>query len=117
MQKINKQIRKYSNVSINSQDDIEKKIFNMMIVSLGVLALVYVFLISNIVFSIVERNSLNVKNSLLSSEVGELELEYLSVSQKIDLNFAYQNGFKETKTEFTPLFTSNNSRFAINENR
>ena len=48
-------------------------------------------------FNIVERKALEGRALTLSNEVGNLELEYLSVSQKVDLNLAYSLGFKETK--------------------
>ena len=52
------------------------------------------------VFNIVERKALEGRALTLSNEVGNLELEYLSVSQKVDLNLAYSLGFKETKKTF-----------------
>jgi hypothetical protein len=118
MQKINKKIKQYSQSAVmDIQDDLGKNIFHTMMGVLVFFAICYIVLIANIVFSVVERNSFNAKNSILSSEVGELELEYLAMSKNIDLNFAYANGFKETKTEFASSLDSNNSKFARNEVR
>ena len=75
----------------------QKRILNFMLWTLGVLILGYVLLLGNMVFNIVERKALEGRALTLSNEVGNLELEYLSVSQKVDLNLAYSLGFKETK--------------------
>jgi hypothetical protein len=122
MQKINKNIKKYkknfsSMALVSSQMSLEEKVFKFLVGSLVFLAIVYVMLIANIVFSIVERNAFNSKNMLLASDVRELEIEYLSIAKNIDLDFAYENGFKESKTEFASAVSSNNSKFAINEIR
>ena len=85
------------NVSIIDNGNLQKRILNFMLWTLGVLILGYVLLLGNMVFNIVERKALEGRALTLSNEVGNLELEYLSVSQKVDLNLAYSLGFKETK--------------------
>jgi len=89
-----------SNVNIINNYDMQKRIFNMMLWSLGILAFVYVLILGNMVFNIVERRVLEADARNLSSEIGELELQYLSASDKIDLALAESLGFKEVKTKF-----------------
>lgn len=71
---------------------------NIIFWSFGTLALLYVLLLGNMVRNIVERRSLETGMRALSSEVGNLELAYLSASNSVDLNFSHSLGFKETKT-------------------
>ena len=89
-----------NNVNIIDNGNLQKRILSIMLSVLGVLALFYFFLLANMIFNIIERKSLEGRALALSNEVGNLELEYLSVSQKVDLNLAYSLGFKETKTTF-----------------
>jgi len=89
-----------NNVNIIDSGNLQKRIFNIMLWTLGALVLIYVFLLGNMVFNIVERKALETYALTLSNEVGELELKYLSESQKIDLNLAYSLGFKDTKAAF-----------------
>ena len=89
-----------SNVNIIDNGNLQKRIFNSMLYTLGILALCYVFFLGSMVFNIVERKMLESQALTLSNEVSNLELEYFSVSQKVDLNMAYSLGFKETKAKF-----------------
>ncbi len=89
-----------NNVDIIVDNDLQYKIFHMMLVSFGVLALCYVFILGNMVFNIVERKVMEKEALSLSNEVGALELSYLSLSNKVDLNLSYSLGFKEVKPKF-----------------
>ena len=79
------------------------------------IALFYVFLLGNTVFNIIERKSLEKYSLTLSGEVRNLELEYFSISQKVDLNLAYSLGFKEIKTKFATRKTLGSINIAKNE--
>ena len=94
--KFNTYIRGVSVINNN----IEKLAFNIIIGSFGALALLYVLFLGNMVMNIVERRSFEAETSLLSSEVSNLELTYLSMSSKVDLALSYSLGFKETKANF-----------------
>ena len=85
------------NVIINN---IEKLAFNLIIGSFGALTILYVFFLGNMVMNIVERRGLETDMRLLSSEVRNLELSYLSLSNHLDLPLSYSLGFKETKASF-----------------
>ena len=72
-----------NNVNIIDNGNLQRRVLNTMILTLGVLALFYVFFLGNMVFNIVERKTLERHALTLSNEVGNLELEYFSVSQKL----------------------------------
>ena len=81
-------------------NDIEKLALRFILWSFATLALIYVFLLGNMVFNIVERKSLEISARTLSSEVRELELTYLSLSNGVDLELSQTLGFKEVKANF-----------------
>ncbi len=81
-------------------DNIEKIMLRAVLFAFGLLAIWYTLLIGNIVFNIAERKTIETKVRALTSEVGDLELEYLAISNGIDLNFSYAMGFKEINAKF-----------------
>ncbi len=81
----------------------------------GALAIWYVLLLSNMVFNIVERRALETKVRTLSSEVGDLELAYLSASNNVNLEFSHSIGFKEVKAKFTTRKSLGSINLAENE--
>lgn len=50
--------------------------------------------------NIIARKSFDMNSRALSSEVNDLELKYLAISNSVDLPFAHSLGFKEVKTTF-----------------
>ena len=104
-----------ANVHIIDNGNLQQRILKIMLWVLGILALFYVFLLASMVFNIVERKALEGHALTLSNDVGNLELEYLSVSQKVDLNLAYSLGFKEIKTTFATRKTVGSINIAKNE--
>jgi hypothetical protein len=65
-----------------------------------VLALLYFLFLGNMVKNIIERRSLEANANMLSNQVRDLELTYLSMSNNIDLPLSYSMGFQETKIVF-----------------
>jgi hypothetical protein len=104
-----------NNVNIIDNGNLQKRILSIMLWTLSILALFYVFLLGNMVFNIIERKALEAHALTLSNDVGSLELEYLSVSQKVDLNLAYSLGFKEIKTTFATRKALGSISIAKNE--
>jgi len=104
-----------NNVNIIDNGNLQKRILNTMFLVLGILAFFYVYFLGNMVFNIVERKALNTYAYTLSNNVGNLELKYLSMSQKVDLNLAYSLGFKETKTKFATRKTLGSIKISKNE--
>ena len=81
-------------------NNIEKFFLNLILWSFGALVLLYLLFLGNMVKNIIERRSLEAETRVLSSEVANLELEYLSMTNGVDLAFSYSMGFKETKAKF-----------------
>ncbi len=88
-----------SNINVLS-NNLERFTLHAILWSFGALAVWYVLLLGNMVFNIVERRALESEARTLSSEVGEMELVYLSLSNDIDLAMSHSFGFKETKAKF-----------------
>lgn len=87
-------------VNIVDNSDLNKKLLNMVLFSFGAIAVFYVLILGNMVFNIVERKSLEADARNLSNEVRDLELSYLSMSDKVDLELSKSLGFKEVKAKF-----------------
>ncbi len=87
-------------VSIVNNSNLKRRVLNIMLWSLGALGLCYVLLLGNMVFSIVARRSFEADARVLSNQVGDLELVYLSMSGKVDPALAVSMGFRETKIKF-----------------
>ncbi len=117
MKKAGKKLKSYAtnNVNIIDSGNLSRRILVSMLWALGLLGLIYVLILGNMVFNIVERKALENKVSSLSNDVGNLELEYLSESKKVDLNLAYSMGFKEVKAKFATRRTLGSLSIAKNE--
>lgn len=101
MKAINSKLNMYvKNVSVIN-NNIERLILSVLIWSFGALALLYILFLGNMVKNIIERRSLEASAHILSSEVRDLELTYLSMSNNIDLALSHSMGFQETKATFT----------------
>ncbi len=87
-------------IEIRESESLRKRIFHIMIMSFGALGLCYAIILGNMVMNIVERRSLEKEAVSLSNEVADMELAYLSLSNKIDLDLSYSLGFKEVKPNF-----------------
>lgn len=92
--KLNMYVKSVSVINNN----IERLILNIIFWSFGALVLFYLLFLGNMVKNIIERRSLEVSVRNLSSEVGNLELTYLSMSNNLDP--ASSIGFKEVKATF-----------------
>ena len=86
-----------TNINVANNENLKKRILHIMLWCLGVLAFCYVFLLGNMVFNIVGRRVSEIEARSLLNEVGSLESQYFSISNKVDLSLAESMGFKETK--------------------
>lgn len=94
-------IKRYSsNVDVIDNNNLKARILHYMFLSLGALAFCYFLILLSMVWNIVERKSLESDAHLISNTVGELEVEYLEESNKIDLDLAYSLGYKNVKQEY-----------------
>jgi hypothetical protein len=88
------------NVHIVDNGNLSERLLNIILFSLGALGLFYTLVLGNMVFNIVERRTLEADARNLSNEVRDLELSYLSVSEKVDLELSHSLGFSEVKATF-----------------
>jgi VIT1/CCC1 family predicted Fe2+/Mn2+ transporter len=101
MKKVAIKIKRYTNnVGIVNNNNLGKKILNVLLYALGTLACAYVLILGNMIFNTVARQSLSAQTKVLSNEVGDLEFKYLSLANGIDLTLSSQMGFRETKASF-----------------
>ncbi len=122
MQEVKSKIKNYAgNVAIVHDGNLKGKLLQIMLWSLGALAVFYVIILGNMVWNIIERKSLESQARTLTNEVAELELSYLSLSSDVDLNLSYNLGFKEiTDKQFAlrkvpGVAEAKSVRFAFNE--
>lgn len=116
MRQASLKLKSYSkSASIADNSDLNRRIFRVMFWLIIALAFCYVLLVGNTVFNIVERKALEVSAHSMSNEIGELELQYLSVSNKVDLALAESLGFKETKAKFATRKALGSIEFLKNE--
>ncbi|GEM_PF-557683 len=104
-------------VSIVDNSNLYGRVFHFILVSFGALAFLYVFLLGNMVLNIVERRSLEADVRSLSSEVRNLEVTYLSLSNNIDLPLSHSLGFQETKATFATRKSLGLKTSSVLENR
>lgn len=86
--------------NIINNNDIQKRIFHSMIYTIIFLAVCYVLLLGSMVWNIVARKNIELQATTLGTQVSSLELQYLDLSGKVDLNMAYAMGFKEINKSF-----------------
>ena len=110
-------MKKYTqNINIINNNNLQRRVAFVMFWAFGLLALCYVMFLGNTIFNIVERKTLEIGALDLSNEVGNLELQYLSMSNNIDLAMANSMGFGETKIKNYETRTSLGSiKFNSNE--
>lgn len=72
--------------------------------------MVYIYLINGTVMNVVERNSAELSIADISSDISELESNYLNLENSIDVALANSLGFKEIKSD--SVYVSVNSSVA-----
>jgi hypothetical protein len=108
--------RGMQNINImNNNLDMPRAVLRAMLSTLGLLGLTYALLLGFMVWNIVERKNLEKESQALSSEVGELELEYLAVSGSIDIELSRKMGFTEAPQSFAPRRSLGRAEMSRNE--
>lgn len=98
MKTVSLKINTYTrNVNIVNNNNLQRRILNVILTAFGFLAVCYVVFLGIMVSNVLERKNLESNARILSNEVGEMEVKYLFVSNKIDLNLAKSVGFLEIK--------------------
>jgi cell division protein FtsL len=75
--------------------DLEKKLFFAVLGLTLVLSAVYGIYVRQAIVNVVERESIEKSISLKNSELADLETRYISLKNNIDLDIAYEKGFKD----------------------
>lgn len=88
--------REFTN-NIANDGALRRRIFNVLISSIGVLSLCYVYLIGTITFNVVARRALESNMNEINSKVGELELQSIDLANRIDVAYGKEHGFTEAK--------------------
>ena len=89
------------NVNVtNNNVETGQMILNTMLLVLFGLGFLYVLILGNMVFDVVQRKTMEKEALALSNEVSDLELSYLSLSGSVDLALSSTMGFKEIKATF-----------------
>ncbi len=105
-----------NNVDIlNNNIEIRKNILGFMLYSFAGLAFLYVLILGNMVFNIVERKALEKEALTLENQVGHLELSYLSLSKSVDISLSSSMGFKEAKANYATRKSLGSIKLARNE--
>lgn len=79
---------------------LRQRITKWLIVLFVLLFATYAYIMGNITFNTAARNALSMEHSLLASQVGEMEVEYLRLADTITLGSAKARGFQESKNVF-----------------
>ena len=104
-----------SNINVVNNNDLNKKIFNFISVSFGISFVFYILLVGTTFFNIAERKVLEKEAHVLASQVGDLELSYLSLYNKMDVSLSYTMGYQEVKPSFATRVPLGAIKFAKNE--
>jgi len=89
----------------------QKIMLRVLISTLIVLSVTYVYLIGSITFNVLARKSLEATSKDLTNKVGSLELTYLASTNKIDRTYATELGFVDAKNSI--FATRANTEVAI----
>lgn len=81
------------NMGIMTNVPAAKRLLQIMSISFVLLVVLYVFILGTTVSNIIERRAHESRARTLFSEVGELELKFLSLSGKIDPDYGKSLGF------------------------
>jgi len=93
--------RNIQNVNItNNNVAMGQFVFHVMLSSFVLLAVLYFFILGTMVFNIVQRKNLEKTALTLSSQVSNLELSYLSVSNSVDVALSSSMGFKSIPVNY-----------------
>lgn len=101
MRQLSLKLKSYGGaISIVDNNNLERRVFYILVSFFGALGFLYVVILGNMTFDIIERKSSEAEARTLANEVLQLELTYLDISSKVDMALAESMGFKEAKTNF-----------------
>lgn len=82
---------------ISENINTQKVLFRVLLGTVIVLSVTYIYLIGSITFNIVARKSLENTIATMTSQVNKLDLTYLNKVNEIDKTYALANGFVEVR--------------------
>jgi ABC-type Na+ efflux pump permease subunit len=78
-----------------SFEDVREKLFWFLSVGVVVLFVLYVYIVSKTILNVVDRKTAEQSIKDVNSSISELESQYISLGQDINLAYAESQGFKE----------------------
>jgi hypothetical protein len=96
-----------------TESSLGRNIFKIVFCAFVVLCALYAYIIGNITFNVVARNTFTQEKSAISSRIGELEVEYLTLSGSITMDVAKASGFEEASQVFYVKNSTGVSRSAL----
>lgn len=99
----------------NNNIEVNRVILHSMLLATALLAILYIFILGNMVFDIVGRKAIEKNMLALSTEVGQLELTYLSMAGDLDPGMSGQMGFREAQSTFATRRSLGSLSIALNE--
>lgn len=97
--------------TIDQTIDLRSKILYFLMIGFGVFSLLYVLVLGNMVFNIIERKTVEVETRNTLNEVADLEASYMTLVNSIDKESSLANGF----VEVTPFFAVRSSFILVDE--
>ncbi|MFA7285255.1 MAG: hypothetical protein WC011_00190 [Candidatus Paceibacterota bacterium] len=107
--------------TIDSRIGLRSKVLYFIVVAFGIFSFLYVLVLGNMIFNIIERKTVELDIRNLANEVGNLESDYIALANTIDKNSSVSFGFNEispvfaTRTAIGFIPEGNNTRLAANE--
>lgn len=107
--------------TMDDRIDLRSKMLYSLFVSFGIFSFLYVLVLGNMILNIIERKTVELDIRNLANEVGNLESDYIALTNTIDKNSSVTLGFNEVKPVFATRTTlgyisqDNNTRLAANE--
>ena len=93
-----KKLKFNTTVKAIAVNNTKQKLFYILFSLFLLLSILYIYFVGKTIFNIIERKTAENDVRILTSYIGGLELEYLSLNNKIDLELARQLGFYEPPT-------------------
>ncbi len=82
--------KQISNVSTH-----QRKIFYVLVSLIVIASSFYGFFVKQTIMDVVEREKIQKEARTITSDIGDLESEYIAEKGKITLEFAYAQGFRD----------------------
>jgi hypothetical protein len=86
-----------NNRAILNNNDMNRRVFFIVLSLFGIVAGLYVYFLGTIVFGVLERRTVATEAQTMRQEVNDLQIRYLSLNNSINLGLASSLGFTEAK--------------------